>query len=312
MILAMAMLLISLTLLLLLILNPMVSAHSLRLGIEFNTHATPVWIALDRDLFAKRGIGVSKIFKFRTGLELASAIARGDVNVAWACLGPILMIIDKGVKVRIIGKVHNHGYAIVVNSTYIKDIRDLSRFEVYTPGKGSPAYLLLLKVMDKYGVRPKRIIFKPPQTILMSLLKGDIVAASLPEHYVSVAASKGLKVILKSQEVWPNMPGSYLIVSEDLIKEDKEVLSKLLKITKLSIELMRANITYAALISSKALGIEADVALNSIKSIDWDLNLSVGEIQEYIDFMYKHGIITKRLNANDIILKLNDEGDGNG
>ena len=278
--------------------------YNVGLGVELNTHATPVWIALHDELFSKYGVNVTKVFKFRTGLELAAALARGDVEVGWACLGPALVIIDKGIPVKIVAKVHNHGYALVVNSSRIKSIQDLNGSVVYSPGKGSPCYLLLLKIEDKYHIKFKAIMFKPPATLLLELLSGEVDAAALPEHYVSVAESKGLKVLVRSQDVWPNMPGSYLVASEELLEKNPDLVKKLIKVTYEGIRKIKEDPDYAASIDSDVLGVSKDVAKHSISMLDWNTTIDIKEIQEYIDFMYEHGVLHKRLNATDIVVNL--------
>jgi len=156
------------------------NGQTISIGVEFNTHATPVWIALKTNMFKAYGIHVSRMLKFRTGLELAAALARGNVKAGWACLGPILLIIDKGIPVKIIAKYHNYGYELVVNPSKIRSLKDLKDTPVYTPGKGSPASLLLLKIEEKYGIKFEAIRFMKPQNILAALLSGEINAACLP------------------------------------------------------------------------------------------------------------------------------------
>ena len=281
-----------------------VKAFSIGLGVEFNTHASPVWVALHEDLFKKYNINVTKVLKFRTGLELAAALARGDVKAGWACLGPLLMIISKGIPIKIVAKIHNHGYAIVVNPRYVRSIQDLSKVDVYTPGKGSPAYLLLLKVMDTYRLKPKSIKFKPPTTILTGLLSGKILAAAIPEHYVSIAEAKGLKVLIRSQDIWPDMPGSFLAVHVDIIKKHPNIVRKLIKVTLEGLKYIKERPNYVAKIDSKVLGIDIAIAKRSLSMLNWNTTIDPKKIQEYIDFMYRHGILHKKLNALDIIAKI--------
>ena len=278
--------------------------YSVGLGVEFNTHATPVWVALHDNLFSKYGINVSSVLKFRTGLELAAALARGDVKVGWACLGPALVIIDKGIPIKIVAKVHNHGYALVVNSSRIKSVEDLNGRVVYSPGKGSPCYLLLLKIEDVYGIKFKAIKFMPPATLLSALLSGEIDAAAVPEHYASVAESRGLKVLVRSQDVWPNMPGSYIIVNSELLEDHPDLVKKLIQVTCEGIKRIKQDLSYVASVDSKVLGIRENVAQHSINMLDWNTTLDTEEIQEYIDFMYEHGVLHNRLNATDIVVNL--------
>jgi ABC-type nitrate/sulfonate/bicarbonate transport system substrate-binding protein len=284
------------------------SPRSIEIGVEFNTHATPVWIALHKRLFQANGVNVTHILKFRTGLELAAALARGDVKAGWACLGPALLIIDKGIPVKIVAKYHNYGYELVVNPEKIKDINNLNNAIVYTPSKGSPAYLLLLKAEEKYGIRFKEIHFMKPQNILAALLSGEINAAFLPEHYASVAWSKGMRILLTAQDLWPNMPGSFLLVREDLIKDDPTIVKKLIKVTFEGIHIINSNISEAIAADSIYLGVPPAAANHSIHMLEWNTTIDISLIQQYIDFMYAHGLLKQHLNASNIVVLRFQEG----
>ncbi|MEM2277359.1 MAG: ABC transporter substrate-binding protein [Zestosphaera sp.] len=283
--------------------SPVASAENVSLGIEFNAHATPAWIALHADLFKKHELNITKLFKFRTGADLAAAIARREIDAGWACLGPILNLIDQGVDVKIVMKVHDYGYALVVNPNKVSSIEDLNNITVYSTGLANPTNLLLLRIQDVYGVRFNIKPVGDPQTLLSMLISGQIDAASLPEHYASVAEASGAKVLLRAQDVWPSMPGSYIIVRGDILKNKPEVVKKLLEVTREALVILESNKELAIQASSTELGISREVALKSISSLEWIMEIDVHEIQEYIDFMYKHGLLKNRLNATEIVVR---------
>ncbi len=281
-----------------------VAEYNVGLGIEFNTHATPVWVALHDDLFSEHGINVTDVLKFRTGLELAAAMARGDVRAGWACLGPALLIIDKGIPVKIVAKVHNYGYELVVNPEKVKNIEDLNGTIVYAPGKGSPCYLLLLKIEETYNIKFREIKFMRPSNMLSALISGEIYAAALPEHYASVAASKGMRILLRSQDVWPNMPGSFLIVNKELLQNSPDLVRKLIEVTNEGINKISEDPGYVAEVDSEALGMDITIAQQSISMLEWNTTIDLSQIQEYIDFMYSHGLLHNHLNATEIVAEI--------
>ncbi len=55
--------------------------------------------------------------------------------------------------VKIVAKIHNYGYALVVNPDRVSSISDLSNVNVYSTGLQNPTNLLLIKIQDLYGVR---------------------------------------------------------------------------------------------------------------------------------------------------------------
>ncbi len=281
--------------------SPAAGLEGVGLGVEFNAHATPVWIALHAGLFKEQSLNITTLLKFRTGTELAAAVARGEVDAGWACLGPILNLIDHGVDVRIVVKIHYYGYALVVNPGKVSGVSDLNNTVVYSTGLVNPTNLLLIRIQDLYGVRFNVKPVGDPQTLLSMLVSGQIDAAALPEHYVSVAEAKGMKVLLRAQDVWPEMPGSYLIVSGNLLRSRPDVVEKLVKVTQEAVRMIEGGEGLVVLASSKELGVDEEVALRSVNALKWNVRVDAREIQEYIDFMYAHGLLKNRLNATEVI-----------
>ena len=276
------------------------SAKPIALGVEFNAHATPFFMLLDGNLLGKNNINVTNLLLFRTGMELAAAVARGDVTAGQACLGPIIMMIDKGIPVKIIGKVHDGGFALVVNPGRVKGIRDLNGRAVYTPGPGTQAYFLALKIQDEYNISFSEIKTMQPQEILAGLLSGSIDAAILPKPFPEVAESKDLKILLESSEVWPNMPGSYLFATIEYLEKNPDVARKIIALVKNSVDDVKKEPVQAAKTLAKWLGISEDAALKAIQTIQWSTDIDIQQIQYYIDFMYSKGMIKERYNASSL------------
>lgn len=274
------------------------------LGVEFNTHATPIWVAIHSDLPNKYGIKIDSLLKFRTGADLASALARGDVDLGIACLGPVINLVDRNVDVKIVGKVHNNGYALIVNPERITSPADLNGFTVYSTGIPNPTNILLLRVRDFYGVEFNIKPIGDPNMILSMLISGQIDAAALPEHYSSVAEENGLKVLLREKDVWPRMPGSYVIARGELVKNNPELVKNFLEMINEGIRIIEVNKTIASHACSLELGIDDKTALKSLEHIEWDTEINITEIQEYADFMFTHGLIENRINASEIVVKL--------
>lgn len=281
-----------------------ISTNTISLGVEFNAHATPFYILLEKGSLRENGINVTNLLLFRTGMELAAAVARGDIVAGQACLGPIIMMMDKGIPVKIIGKIHNGGFALVVDPDKIKDLKDLNGQVVYTLGPGTQTHFLALKIQDKYNVSFSEIKSLPPQEILAGLIKRSIVAAILPKPYPEVAESLGLKILIESNDVWPNMPGSYIFVVEEYYEKNPDVIKQIVRLIENEIQVIRKNISYATKIVAKWLGISEVIATKAIQSIEWSTEIDIQQIQEYIDFAYSKGVIKKRYDANTLVIKV--------
>ncbi len=282
------------------------TAHNgVRLGIEYNTHATAAWIALHNHLFEKYGIPVASILKFRTGLELAASIKTGGVDAAWACLAPILKMVDKGLRVYIIAAAHYHGYGCVGRPGIesVDDLRKLGVVEAAVTGPGTQTHVLLLLAEKRYGFRA-RIRFVKPPVILELVEKGLVDVACMPEHYLSLAEYHGLKVLFTSWDLWPGMPGSYLVVTPKLLESNPGVVCKLYRVNREAIEYALKHPLEAARIDAEYLHIPLEVAERSLSRLYLTWRLDINEMQKLADFMYRHGLLKHRINISSLVVNV--------
>lgn len=273
---------------------------NINMAVEFNDHSAAAWIALDKGWLKEEDINVSNLMVFQTGLDLATAMARGDVPVAWVCVAPAMVIYTSGVPVKIVAMTHLHGYAIVARPE-INDVSELSGKVVTSMGPGSPTWLLLKLIIDTYNLSNVNIKKMNPFISLSALLTGQVDAAALPEHYASLAESKGMKVLVRSQDIWPNMPGSALVVREDFLKSHPDIVLKLVEVTVRSTRYINENFDEAARIVANRLNVSYEVMLKSMKNLNYTNAVDLNEVQKMIDLLVKYGAIEKSVKAEDII-----------
>jgi len=270
------------------------------MAVEFNDHSAAFWVALDKGFFKQEGVNITFLKVFKTGLELAAALTRGDVQVGWACLGPTIMTYSRGVPIKIVAGTHLHGYAIL-SRPEIRRVSQLNGKVVGCPGKGSPCYLLLKMVIEKYNLSDVQVKKMPPYMMLNALLVGQIDAAAMPEHYATLAELKGFNVLVRSQDIWPSMPGSILFVREDLLERNPELVLKLVKITKRATEYINSHFNESAEIVSRHLGITFDQAYRSMLNLDYSTQIDLDQIQRYVDLMIRYGASQKRIDPRDLV-----------
>jgi NitT/TauT family transport system substrate-binding protein len=155
---------------------------------------------------------------------------------------------------------------------------------------------------------------------LMALRNGKVDAIFVPEHFASLAASfPGMEILIQSSDIWPDMQGSVLVVTEDLLTNQPGIVEKLKEINKQSIQLMNENPEDAAEIVAQVLNInqtmvkdetespEADldvtpeIAAASMRNIKMTSDVSVEEVQAVIYKMYELGYLTKTFKAEEIM-----------
>jgi NitT/TauT family transport system substrate-binding protein len=297
------------------------------MAVEFMDHAACAYISQDKGWFEEEDLNLVSYESYVTGMALASSLARGDIQVAYMCLIPAINVYANAkVPIKIVAGTHKYGYGLVVNPDKIKSIKDLEK-----PGicigcvrEGGAVDVLLHKTIDKYNLDEKKILnniqrMNPPKQIL-AIKKGQLDAAFLPEQWATIAEDFGFKMLLMSQEVWPEMQGSVLVVKEELIRGHPEVVEKLVKISQKATDWINQHPQGAAEIVARQLQetegnlfpveiadittrveITPEVLLRSMNRLEFTTDIDLAVIQEAIDYVAQLGYIKSGFKAGDIL-----------
>ncbi|WP_455276835.1 ABC transporter substrate-binding protein [[Eubacterium] cellulosolvens] len=295
-----------------------VKTESMIMAVEFNDHAASAWIAQEEGWYQEEGLKIEAMESYVTGVALSSALARGDIQVAYLCLGPAVLAYARGLPIKIIARTHKYGYAVVAKST-IRNLEDLEGKRVGCVREGSQCDILLQIVIKKYNLTNVEIRRMNPPKHVIALITGEIDAAFIPEHYATVAESQGFNMIAKSQDIWPNMLGSVLVVKEDLLDKDPESVRKLVKVTQAGTIFINENPDKAADMLSKTMkkaspqGVEPaimgsqielitpEILQKSMRNIEYTNEVPEEEVQKYIDILLELGYVDKNFDAEEIL-----------
>jgi NitT/TauT family transport system substrate-binding protein len=276
-----------------------------RLAVEQNTHAACFYLAKEKGWFEEEGMELTYFESHQTGWGVAAALAREDIKGAYLCLAPLLLIYNLGVPIKILTATHHHGYGIVAHPK-IQHPEELNGKKIGCMKEGLPPDLLFHRTKEKFSLKEVTLQRMDPSKQLMALISGSVDGACLPEHYVSMAESKGFPVLLKSQEVWPGMPGSVLAVRRDWFNSDDiEIFRGLCKITQRGTQAIndKRRKNENAEIMGKILEIPADVASRSMERLEYRNDLELGAVQKMIDYMAALGYLKKRLRTEDLLIE---------
>ena len=298
----------------------------INIAVEFTDHAASAYVAQVKGWFAEEGLKPT-FYSYVTGMALASALGRGDIQAAYICLLPaITSYANARVPIKVVAGLHRHGYGLAVNPARIKTVADLEKPEIRIGCNkvGGPADAIIHKTIEKYNLDRDKILNKiqrmNPATQILAIRMGKLDAFFNCEHWPAMAEDAGFKMLLTSQDVWPGMQGSVLIVREELIKNHPEIVRKLVKITGRSIEWIKKNPQEAASSMSKQLQISGDknspsdapegaqklkvtpeTVRRSMARIEHSFTLDPAEVQRSIDFARNHAYIKNDFEAKDIL-----------
>lgn len=296
------------------------------MAVEFNGHAASAYVCKEKGWFEKEGLSITSYESYVTGSALASALARGDIQVAFICLVPAInAYANARVPIKIVAGTHKYGFGMVVNPDRIKTIKDLEmpNIRIGSVQVGTPSDAFLNKVIDKYNLN-KEILYRiqrmnPPKQLL-AIKMGKLDAAFLPEHWATVAEEYGFKMILIARDVWPEMQGSVLVVKEDLIQKNPETIGKMIKVTIEATQWINRYPEEAAEVMArqlqitgeevfplevaklaKKLEINSKILLRSMSRLEYNINIDPIIVQETIDYVAGKGYIKNSFRAWDIL-----------
>jgi NitT/TauT family transport system substrate-binding protein len=299
----------------------------LGMAVEFTDHAACAYISQDKGWFEEEGLIITTYESYETGMALAAALARGDIQVAYMCLVPAIDVFANAkVPIKIIAGTHKYGYGLVVNPDKVKTIQDLEKpdIRIGCVREGGAVDVLLHKIIDKYNLKEEKIIsnirrMSPPKQIL-AIQSGQLDAAFLPEQWSTMAEEFGFRMLLMSQEVWPGMQGSVLVVKEELIKNHPDLVKKLVRVSKratnwanqyreeaaevVARQLQKAGgslfpVEDADLVSK--IEITPKVLLKSMNRLEYTIDINPLIVQETINYVANLGYIKSSFQAEDIL-----------
>lgn len=301
---------------------------SIRIAVEFTTHSACAHIANQKGWYEEEGLNITSYENYITGMALAAALSKGDIDAAYICLIPAINAkANANVPIKIVCGIHKYGYGFVVNPDKIKTIDDLKKPEIRIgcSREGSPLDSLLHKMLEKYHLDKKQILKKVrrmnPTKLLLALKMGQLDAAFICEQFPSMAEEIGLKVFLTAEDLWPDMHGSVLVVREELLEEHPDIVEKLVKVTRRATQFINEYPEEAAKIVAgglqvagkkifpiKAIGAASKLTITPspiLKSLTTRLvnttDINPREIQKAIDICVELEYIKESFEAEDFI-----------
>jgi len=300
---------------------------SIGMAVEFMDHAACAYISQDKGWFEEAGLNLTAYESYVSGMALASALARGDVEVAYVCLVPAInAYANAGVPIKVVAGTHKYGYGLVSNTDKIKTVEDLEKPDIRLGcvREGGAVDVLLHKIIDTYHLNEGKVLanvqrMNPPKQVL-AMKTGQLDAAMLPEQWATMAEGFGFKMLLMSQDVWPDMQGSVLVVKEDLIEKNPAAVRKLINVSQRATDWGNQNPEEAAEVvarrlqatgsevlpveladDSSSLAITPEVLLRSMQRMEYTIDIDPAMVQATIDYVAQLGYIKSRFTAEDIL-----------
>jgi NitT/TauT family transport system substrate-binding protein len=162
---------------------------------------------------------------------MAEAFKAGKLKAAFFIAPMAMKLREQGIKAKIVYLGHRDGSTVMVRKdSQIHDLKGLAGLKMAIPSRYSNQYLVIRKLMKDQLLRPDAVEFleiAPPE-MPAALANKSIDAYFVGEPHAAKSELSGVgRVLYHAKDIWPKFISCVLIVSEDLIKEDPQMVRTL-------------------------------------------------------------------------------------
>jgi len=258
---------------------------------------------------------------FPTGPEMMKAFENMEIDLGYIGLPPVMIGIEKGMKIKCVGGGHVEGTVMVADKSYYS-YSDLGNVEsvinqftgktIGTPTKGSIHDVILHSIVKDKNISIKN--YPWADFIPDAIYDGEIEAGIGTPSLATVASNQfNFKIILPPNKLWPYNPSYGIVVQEDLILNSGDFIINFLKAHEDASNLMRNEPEIAAEIAAHEMGVvDKEFVLNTYNiSPRYCAKIPDKYIQSTMDFipiLNELGYMKHDLKVDDIFnLKFIDE-----
>ena len=177
------------------------------------------------------GDGIFEPVRFNGWPELKEAYLSGYTPATFILAPMAIALREQGVPIKIVYLGHRDGSAVMVHKdSQIYRMEDLRGKKVAVPNRYSNQRLLIFRALKDAGMTVKDIelIEMPPPDMPAALYSKAVDAISSGEPFMAQTEMDGYgRVLWLTKDVWPNFISCVLAVHEDMIKNDRESVQKL-------------------------------------------------------------------------------------
>ena len=209
---------------------------------------------------------------FPTGPGMMEAFENHEIDMGYIGLPPVMMGIERGLKLKCVGGGHVEGTVMIANDSYstydelgsVESV--LEQFNgaiIGTPTKGSIHDVIIRNLIGNHKISIKN--FKWAEFIPDALSEHEIEAAVGTPALSTVANMQmDTRIVVPPNKIWPYNPSYGIVVQEDLIQNEEYFIKSFLKAHEKACNLIRNNPAEAAEITAKEIGmIDKQFILNT-------------------------------------------------
>ncbi len=250
---------------------------------------------------------------FPTGPAMMKAFKSGTIDLGYIGLPPVMIGIEKGIKIKCIAGGHVEGTVMISDESY-QSYDELGEVEtvlkqfigknIGTPTRGSIHDVIIRSTIDDQNIN---IVNYPWADFIPDAIVDNEIDAGIGTPSLATASSMQFnsKIIIPPNKLWPYNPSYGIIAQEQLISDDPEFIYSFLKAHEDACNLIRKTPKIAADIVVKEMGVvDEDFVLKTYSiSPRYCAKLSEEYIHSTMNFLpvlIKLGYMNRELNADEI------------
>ena len=200
---------------------------------------------------------------FPTGPGMMKAFEDQEIDIGYIGLPPILMGIDRGLKLKCIGGGHVEGTVMIAKDSY-SSYEELGNVDsvleqfigksIGTPTMGSIHDVIIRNLIGNLEISVKNF---PWADFIPDALQDDEIAAGVGTPSLATVAKMGMdtRIMVPPNKLWPYNPSYGIVVGNDLIEQNPNFIMSFLNAHEQACELIRNNPEQAAKIAANEMGV---------------------------------------------------------
>ncbi|WP_165794804.1 ABC transporter substrate-binding protein [Marinobacter fuscus] len=199
---------------------------------------TAVLVGIEKGFFSSEGIEVEPVF-FKSGAEIAPAVATGQVDVAATTSGaPLFNALSRGIEVKIVadalrlekGSPGGDPTSIVASKAFLEMIKgsnkSLEGAKIGITAPGQILDMIVREYIDSSGldINDVDLVSMPMPDMLVALENNAIDTAIMLDPFTTFAIKRGIgEVLIRGSDVVPGIQQAFLLYSNNLANENHEL-----------------------------------------------------------------------------------------
>ncbi len=277
----------------------------------------PMFVAMERGFFKAAGLELETL-PMAGGAVIVQGVTSGDLQIGWTNVISLYQAYAEGFDFKLIAggatnvKGTNDTHALLVaKSSPARNAKDLEGKTVAVNTLNNIVHLMAMAWLDKNGASSAKVKFVevPFPQMEAALVAGKIDAASIHEPFASAALAKD--VARQLAHPWSDVLGRFQIASwfasDKWLQKNKQTAQAFISALNRGVDTISADPKGSRDAIAKWTGLAPELAAKITLPV-YDKAVSENDLQATINLAQKYKLISRPLNAREVISDLAPKG----